>query len=85
MITATTATGSGLVRDEGVDPAFPERATRYGASGFGGSAIFIDENLDRVIAITSSNYIPPLGEGEIDDSTIALGKIVNDPTCSFLM
>jgi len=76
--------GVWLGRDHEVDPAFPERANFYCAGGLGDNVICIDENLDRVFAMTSSNYIPALGGGEIDESMEALAEIVRDPTCSFL-
>lgn len=62
----------------------PERPTRYFAGGLGDQVIFVDENLDRIMAITSNNYIPALAGGEVDGSATALSSLVIDPNCSFL-
>jgi len=59
--------GYGLWNDEAVLP--PDRPTRYAAAGLGHQAIYVDENLGRVMAITCNNYIPFLSGGEVDAST----------------
>lgn len=73
--------GYGLWNDE---PVYPERPTRYFAGGFGDQTIFVDENLDRIMALTSNNYIPFLAGGEVDNSAHLLASMASNPDCSFL-
>jgi len=73
--------GYGLWNSEPIYP--PERPARYFAGGLGEQTIFVDENLDRVMALTSNNYIPFLAGGEVDNSASVLGDMVSHPDCSF--
>lgn len=63
--------------------SYPERASKYLAAGFGSNVIYVDEDLGRVLALTSNNYVPQLADGDIDDSTEALSSLVSDASCSF--
>lgn len=75
--------GLHLVRENAVDPVYPDRATRYFAGGFGDNSVYVIEDLDRVYALISNNYVPPLAGGVLDDSAIQLGIMLSDPDCSF--
>jgi len=62
---------------------YPERSTRYFTGGMGENGVYVDENINRVFALRSNNYIPQLAGGEVDESLEALAAMVSDPTCSF--